>query len=202
MENNASAYPRRYQTTRVTVTATGTPTVQRPRLSDAPLRTQRSEKSKMSLRMSYGDVGNGLPQSTVDVICSADYSPLLCLRRSHILDINVDPSALGKYKTKQEVVPVTDIDEWLDLFMIYATVRARRFPMEGHQLVSYMKHVETNAHRKGSAIEYEVQFRLQRLPCYNCGSLPESPSIQHGFLASHLGLVPKRIQGNIVAFMT
>ena len=125
------------------------------------------QKSKMSLRMAYGDVRNGLPQSTVDVICSAGYIPLRCLRRSYILDINVDPSALGKYKTKQEVVPVTEIDEWLDLFMIYTAVRAHRFSMEGHQLVSYMKHVETNAHRKGYdvAIEYDGQFRLQRLPC-------------------------------------
>ena len=166
MEDNANADPRRYQTTRVTVIATGTPTVQRPRLSDAPVRTQRSEKNKMSQHMAYGDVGNGVPQSTVDVICSADYTQLRCLRRCHILDINVDPSALGEDKTKQEEVPVTEIDEWLDLFMIYSAVKTRRFLMEGHQLGSYMKHVKTIAQRKGSdvAIEYDSQFRLQKLP--------------------------------------
>ena len=136
MEDIANADPRRYQATRVSVTATGTPTVQRPRLSDAPERTQRSENSKMSQHMAHGDVGNGVPQSTVDVICSTDYTPLRCLRRSHILDINVDPSALGEDKTKQEVVPVTEIDEWLDLYMVYTAVRARRFLMEGHQLGS------------------------------------------------------------------
>ena len=50
--------------------------------------------------------------------------------------------------------------------MIYSVVRARRFPMEGHQLISYMKNVKTIAQRKGSneAIEYDGQFRLQRLP--------------------------------------
>ena len=50
--------------------------------------------------------------------------------------------------------------------MIYSAVRARRFPMEGHQLISYMKHVKTITQRKGShvAIEYDGQFRLQRLP--------------------------------------
>ncbi|MEG7521545.1 MAG: hypothetical protein M3H12_00365, partial [Chromatiales bacterium] len=83
-------------------------------------------KSKMSVRVAYGEVGNGLPQSTVEKICSTDCMPLRCLRRSHILDINVDPSALGDEKIKQEVVPVTEIDEWLDLFMIYSAVRARR----------------------------------------------------------------------------
>ena len=125
-----------------------------------------SKKRKMSMRMAYGEVGDGLHKSTVEQICSTDYMPIRCLRRSHILDINVDPSALGEDKTKQEVVPVTQIDEWLELFIIYSAVRARRFPMEGHQLISYMKHVKTIAQRKGSdvAIEYDGQFRLQRLP--------------------------------------
>ena len=124
------------------------------------------KKNKMSMRMAYGEVGDGLPKSTVEKKISTDYMPIRCLRRSHILDINVDPSALGEDKTKQEVVPVTEIDEWLELFMIYSAVRARRFPMEGHQLISYMKHVKTIAQRKGSdvAIEYDGQFRLQRLP--------------------------------------
>ena len=120
----------------------------------------------MSIRMTYGEVWNGLPQSTLDNICSTDYMPISCLRRSHIFYSNVDPSALGEDKTKQEVVPVTEIDEWLELFMIYSAARSRRFPMEGHQLISYMKHVKTIAQRKGSdvAIEYDGQFRLQRLP--------------------------------------
>ena len=109
------------------------------------------------------EVGDGLPKSTVEKTISTDYMPLRCLRRSHILDINVDPSALGEDKTKQEVVPVTEIDEWLELFMIYSAVRARRFPMEGHQLISYMKHVKTIAQRKGSdvAIEYDGQVRVK-----------------------------------------
>jgi len=47
--------------------------------------------------------------------CSNDYMPLNCPRRSPILNINVDPSALGSGEFKQEVVPV---DDWLDLFMI------------------------------------------------------------------------------------
>ena len=84
--------------------------------------------------MAYGEVEGGLPKSTVYNTFSTDYMPIRCLRRSHILDINVDPSALGEDKTKQEVVPVTEIDEWL--FMIYSAVRARRFPMEGHQSIS------------------------------------------------------------------
>ena len=73
----------------------------------------------MSMRMAYGEVGNGLPQSTVDNIFYTYYMPIRCLRRSHILDINVVPSALGEDKTKQEVVPITEIDEWLELLMIY-----------------------------------------------------------------------------------
>ena len=50
--------------------------------------------------------------------------------------------------------------------MINTAVRARRSPMEGHQLGSYMKHVKTIAQHKGFgvAIEYDGQFRLQRLP--------------------------------------
>ena len=101
------------------------------------------KKSKMSMHMAYGEVGNGLPQSTVEKNCSTDYMPIRCLRRSHILDINVDPSALGENKTKQEVVPVTEIDELLEPIVIYSAVRARRSPIEGHQLISYMKHVKT-----------------------------------------------------------
>ena len=126
---------------------------------------QRHKKRKMSMNMAYGEVGNGLPQSTVERVCSSDYMPLRCLRRSHILDINVDPTALGDDKNKPAVVPVTEIDEWLDLFMIFSAVRARRFPSAGHQLISYMKHVKTISQRKGSdvAIEYDGQFRLQRL---------------------------------------
>ena len=78
------------------------------------------KKRKMSMNMAYGEVGNGLPQSTVERVCSSDYMPLRCLRRSHILDINVDPTALGDDKTKPAVVPVTSIDEWLELFMIFS----------------------------------------------------------------------------------
>ena len=49
--------------------------------------------------------------------------------------------------------------------MTYVTFRAHRFPMEGYQLVFYMKHIKTNAHRKGSDVakEYDGQFRIQRL---------------------------------------
>ena len=37
--------------------------------------------------------------------------------------------------------------------------------MEGYQLIFYMKHIKTNAHRKGSDVakEYDGQFRTQRL---------------------------------------
>ena len=40
-----------------------------------------------------------------------------------------------------------------------------RCPSEGHHMISYMKHVKTISQRKGSdvAIEYDCQFRLQRL---------------------------------------
>ena len=50
--------------------------------------------------------------------------------------------------------------------MIYSAVRAGKFHVEGHLLKSYMKHVKPIAQRKGSdvAIEYDGQFRLQRLP--------------------------------------
>ena len=50
--------------------------------------------------------------------------------------------------------------------MIYSAVRARRFHVEGNLLKPYMKHVKPIAQRKGSdvAIEYDGQFRLQRLP--------------------------------------
>ena len=79
------------------------------------------KQRKLSMNMAFGEVGKGLPQSTVERVCSSDYNimPLRCLRRSHILDINVDPTALGDDKTKPAVVPVTEIDEWLDLFMIF-----------------------------------------------------------------------------------
>ena len=45
--------------------------------------------------------------------------------------------------------------------MAYAAVRTRRFPPEGHTLVSYMKRIK----RKGPnvAMEYDDQFRLQGL---------------------------------------
>ena len=51
--------------------------------------------------MAYGVVGDDLPKSTVDKICSTDYMPIRCLRRSHSLDINVDPGALGEDKTNR-----------------------------------------------------------------------------------------------------
>ena len=81
--------------------------------------------------------------------------PIRCLSRSHILDINVEPSALGEDRAKQDVVPVTEFDEWLELFIMYSAVRARRFSMEDHQLISYMKHVKTMAQWKGSDVAIE-----------------------------------------------
>ena len=47
---------------------------------------------------------------------------------AYTLSEKIDPSALGEDKAKQEVVPVTEIDEWLELVIIYSAVRARRFP--------------------------------------------------------------------------
>ena len=59
------------------------------------------KQRQMSMNMAFGEVGNGLPQSTAERVCSSDYMPLRCLRRSHILDINVDPTALGDDKSNR-----------------------------------------------------------------------------------------------------
>ena len=110
----------------------------------------------------YGLLGQGVCHSLKEKIVAGNYIPLRWLRRNHSIDINFDPRTPPKDSSK-DVVPVTTLQEWTQLFLLYQAIRLQAFPQEGYGMTTYMSHILRIADRAGfpTAAEYDGQFRIQ-----------------------------------------
>ena len=110
----------------------------------------------------YGLLGQGVCHSLKEKIVAGNYIPLRWLRRTHSIDINFDPRTHPKDSSK-DVVPVTTLQEWTQLFLLYQAIRLQAFPQEGYGMTTYMSHILRIADRAGfpTAAEYDGQFRIQ-----------------------------------------
>ena len=110
----------------------------------------------------YGLVGQGVCYSLKENIVAGNYIPLRWLRRNHSIDINFDLRTPPKDSSK-DVVPVSTLQEWTHLFLLYKAIRLQALPQEGYGVTTCMSHILRIADRAGfpTAAKYDGQFRIQ-----------------------------------------
>ena len=92
-----------------------------------------------------------------------EYLPLCILRKDYDLDPQEVPASLT-IDRKRAVIPVDQIGEWFHFFMTYATIKAKKYPEDGSQLMTYMDHILTMHEQKGPCAwsKYDYRFHVRR----------------------------------------
>ena len=114
-------------------------------------------------------LGHALDQGKINKIISGAYVDLGSLRdkrdRQAQLKVSKASSTPQFSFAEEEEEPVTSFTEWLQLFLIYSSVRGQRYPAEGPAMATYIQRIMTIQTSKGGFVwrEYDREFRRARV---------------------------------------
>ena len=116
----------------------------------------------------YNELGSNIPGNLREKICNGEYVDLALLLSKP--GFNETAPSIGfsdgslVLRPKKACVKTTNISQWTDAFLIYASVYASVHPISYQGLLKYLHTIRLGAQRYGGFgwKEYDEQFRLKR----------------------------------------